>query len=83
MLDRQEFKTCYENSEVKTIMVQNNGKDPKPTQIIAALLAIGLTGTFGLGALAIHQKFPGKLGVKVYDWFELDYKGVSEASIPR
>lgn len=65
---KRSFESTY-------IMGQKGKRGPEPQQILAALLAIGLTGTFGLGAFAIHQQFPGRINFKLKDWVELGYEG--------
>lgn len=62
-------------SEITTIMGHKPEKEPTSSQIFAALIAIGLAGTFGLGALAIYQEFPGRIDFKLKDWVELGYQG--------
>lgn len=57
------------------MIYKNNRPDPNPSQIVAVLIAIGLIGTFGLGAFAIHQQFSGSFGFRMKDWIEINYKG--------
>lgn len=63
-------------------MNQNAKKGLESHQILVALIALGLIGSLGLGAFAIHQKFQGRFGIKVKDWVEFGYEGISDASVP-
>lgn len=57
------------------MIYKKDGKDPNPSQLLAALIALGFIGTFGLGAFAIHQDFSGRIDFKLNDWVELGYQG--------